>query len=157
MALRNDSPLSCWDTRGEIYTKRSGAERHVNLHQMKMIIIKSIAPKGAYCRSMALKLMLRAALRYFSDSERSELDRCDIPRDIDSLQVHHVSRLRRKHLRSSESPRHNNSSIFFVIILVTSCRSSLTLPRLDPAPVARVSWYSLAVLDMKVSVRDPVN
>ena len=29
---------------------------------------------------MAWKLMLRAALRYFSDSERSELDKCDIPR-----------------------------------------------------------------------------
>lgn len=25
--------------------------------------------------------MLRAALRYFSDSERSELDKCDIPGD----------------------------------------------------------------------------
>jgi len=63
-----------------------------------------------------------------------------------------MSGTRRKNLLSSESPRHNNSSIFFVIILVTSCRSSLSLSRLDPAVAARVSWYSLAVLDMNVSV-----
>ena len=55
------------------------------------------------------------------------------------------------HALSSESPRHSNSSIFFVMILVTSCRSSLSLSRLEPALAARVSWYSLAVLDMKVS------
>jgi hypothetical protein len=60
--------------------KEIGAECHVNLHHRRMIIIKSMAPKGAYCRIMALKLMLRAALRYFSDSERSEVDKCDIPR-----------------------------------------------------------------------------
>ena len=46
-----------------------------------MIRMKSIAPKGAYWRSIALKLMFRAALRYFSDSERNELDKCDIPVD----------------------------------------------------------------------------
>jgi hypothetical protein len=40
-----------------------------------------MAPNGAYCRNIALKLMLRAALRYFSDSVRSELDKCDIPKD----------------------------------------------------------------------------
>ncbi|SRR6266403_306022 len=62
------------------YVQRDQAECHVNLHQSRTIIIKSIAPKGAYCRIMALKLMLRAALRYFSDSERSEFDKCDIPR-----------------------------------------------------------------------------
>jgi hypothetical protein len=60
--------------------KEIGAECHVNLHHSRMIIMRSIAPKGAYCRIMALKLMLRAALRYFSDSERSEVDKCDIPR-----------------------------------------------------------------------------
>jgi hypothetical protein len=78
IALRNDSPL-CAGIHvgtGKIYT----AECHVNLHHSRMIIIKSRAPKGAYCRIIALKLMFRAALRYFSDSERSELDRCDIPR-----------------------------------------------------------------------------
>ena len=48
---------------------------------MRMIRIIRIAPNGAYCRSMALKLMLRAALRYFSDSDRREVDKCDIPGD----------------------------------------------------------------------------
>jgi hypothetical protein len=134
--------------------KENGAEGHVNLHHSRMIIIKSIAPKGAYCRIIALKLMFRAALRYFSDSERSEVDKCDIPRkSIVASCLETTS----EHLRSSESPRHNNSSIFFVIILVTSCRSSLSLSRPDPALAARVSWYSLAVLDMNVSVRVSVN
>jgi hypothetical protein len=64
-----------------IYKVAVQAKCHVNLHQMRMIIIKIIAPKGAYCRSIALKLMFRAALRYFSDSERNELDKCDIPVD----------------------------------------------------------------------------
>jgi len=80
IALENDSPLCSRNTRGEICTKRSERKCHVNLHHSRMIIIKSIAPKGAYCRIMALKLMLRAALRYFSDTERSEVDKCDIPR-----------------------------------------------------------------------------
>ena len=138
--------------------KKIGAECHVNLHHRRMIIIKSIAPKGAYCRIMALKLILRAALRYFSDSERSELDKCDIPRKKSKFNATaSCPETTPEHLRSSESPRHSNSSIFFVIILVTSCRSSLSLSRLDPAFAARVSWYSLAVLDMNVSVRVPVN
>jgi hypothetical protein len=64
---------------GNMY-KEIKAECHVNLHHRRMIIMNSIAPKGAYCRIMALQLMLRAALRYFSDSERSEVDKCDIPR-----------------------------------------------------------------------------
>ena len=38
-----------------------------------------MAPMGAYCRIIAWMLIFRAALRYFSDSERSEVDRCDIP------------------------------------------------------------------------------
>ena len=81
IALENDSPALLQEyTWGNMY-KEIGAECHVNLHHRRMIIIKSIAaPKGAYCRIMALKLILRAALRYFSDSERSEVDRCDIPR-----------------------------------------------------------------------------
>jgi hypothetical protein len=55
--------------------------------------------------------------------------------------------------RSSESPRHKSSSIFFVIILVTSCRSSFNLSRPEPlaAVAVRVSRYSRAVFDMKVS------
>ena len=38
-----------------------------------------MAATGAYCRIIAWKLMLRAALRYFSDSDRSDVDKCDIP------------------------------------------------------------------------------
>ena len=34
---------------------------------------------GAYCRIIACMLIFRAALRYFSDSDRSDVDRCDIP------------------------------------------------------------------------------
>lgn len=34
---------------------------------------------GAYFLIMACRLMLRAALRYLADSERSEVDRCDMP------------------------------------------------------------------------------
>lgn len=43
--------------------------------------------------------------------------------------------------------------MFFVIILVTSCSSLLSLSKLDPrdALAARVSRYNRAVLDMKVS------
>jgi hypothetical protein len=82
MILRSDAG----DTRGgDIYKEITERDCHVNLHQMRMIIMKSIAPKGAYCRSMALKLMFRAALRYFSDSERRELDKCDIPRKASSV------------------------------------------------------------------------
>lgn len=54
-------------------------------------------------------------------------------------------------LRSSESPLHNNSSMFLVMILVTSCSSSFNLSRLDPPATLRVSWYSLAVFDINVS------
>ena len=43
------------------------------------MIIKTMAPTGAYCRSIAWKLTFRAALRYFSDSERRDDDRWDIP------------------------------------------------------------------------------
>ena len=64
-----------------IQREADGAKCHVNLHQMRMIIIKIIAPNGAYWRSIALKLIFRAALRYFSDSERNELDKWDIPVD----------------------------------------------------------------------------
>ena len=63
-----------------IHVEKYVQRDHVNLHHRRMIIIKSIAPKGAYCRIMALKLMLRAALRYLSDSKRREVDKCDIPR-----------------------------------------------------------------------------
>lgn len=35
-------------------------------------------PIGAYCRIMASQLIFRAALRYLSDSERSDVERWDI-------------------------------------------------------------------------------
>ena len=55
--------------------------------------------------------------------------------------------------RSSESPLHSSSSIFLVIILVTSCRSSFSLSKLEDAAFAvRVSRYSRAVFDINVSV-----
>jgi hypothetical protein len=38
-----------------------------------------MAATGAYFRIIAWILTLRAALRYFSDSDRSDVDRCDIP------------------------------------------------------------------------------
>lgn len=53
-----------------------------NRHQMKMMSSRAIAPIGAYWRIMALRLMFRAAFRYFSDSERSEVERCDIPEGL---------------------------------------------------------------------------
>lgn len=42
-------------------------------------MMKTIAASGAYCRIMAWTLIFRAALRYFSDSERSDVDKWDIP------------------------------------------------------------------------------
>ena len=44
-----------------------------------MNMMNTTAATGAYCRIIAWKLMLRAALRYFSDSDRSDVDKCDIP------------------------------------------------------------------------------
>ena len=41
--------------------------------------MNTIAATGAYCRIIAWTLILRAALRYFSDSDRSDVDKCDIP------------------------------------------------------------------------------
>ena len=59
----------------------------------------------------------------------------------------------RKCVLSRESPLQSNSSMFFVIILVTSCRSSLSLSRFEVAAFAVLeSRYSLAVFDIKVSI-----
>lgn len=52
---------------------------HQNLQYMKIIRISATAPSGAYWRNMACKLIFLAAFRYFSDSERKDVDRCDIP------------------------------------------------------------------------------
>ncbi len=43
------------------------------------MIMKTMAASGAYCRIIAETLIFRAALRYFSDSERRDVDRWDIP------------------------------------------------------------------------------
>jgi|SRR5712671_8239193 len=80
--------LAMGDTCKNIY--KVGAECHVNLHQMRMITTKSMAANGAYCRKRAWKLMLRAAFRYLSDSVRSELDKCDIPRNERFGYLHNV-------------------------------------------------------------------
>lgn len=125
---------------------------HENLHHSRMIRMKMTAPIGAYWRSIAWMLMFRAALRYFSDSDRREDERCDIPEEWNALQ-HIVNSDSIEHVLSSESPLHSNSSMFLVIMRVTSCRSSLSLSRFElPAAFAvRVSWYSRVVLPMKVS------
>jgi len=58
---------------------------------------------------------------------------------------------------SRESPLHSSSSIFLVMILVTSCRSSFSLSRPDDAALAvRVSRYSLAVFDINVSEKHDI-
>src|SRR6267154_446783 len=69
-----------------------------------------------------------------------------------------VSKIKREsrgsqHSLSNESPLHKSSSIFLVMFRVTSCNSLLNMSKFDdPAgSAARVSWYSRAVFDMKVS------
>lgn len=53
---------------------------HENLHQSNIIRMKATAPSGAYWRIIALMLIFLAAFLYFSDSDRRDVDRCDIPR-----------------------------------------------------------------------------
>jgi hypothetical protein len=66
-----------------IYNQRpiAAQARHSyeNLHHRRMIRMNAIAATGAYCRIIASTLIFRAALRYFSDSDRSEVDKWDIP------------------------------------------------------------------------------
>ena len=50
-----------------------------NLQNMMMSRMNTIAATGAYFRSIACTLMFRAALRYFSDSDRRDVDKWDIP------------------------------------------------------------------------------
>lgn len=124
-----------------VYTSTNVHSTYENLHHSKIMRMKATAPSGAYCRNMAWKLMLRAALRYFSDSERKEVDKWDMPEVQESSGKPEASKLR-VHARSSESPLHNNSSMFFVMILVTSCNSSfsLSMPDAFAALAVRVSW-----------------
>lgn len=78
-----------------IYTSRS-IPTYENLHHSRMMTMKTIAAMGAYWRIIACMLMFRAALRYFSDSERNEVDRCDIPvkitAEVDDYRMHRRNR-----------------------------------------------------------------
>jgi hypothetical protein len=47
---------------------------HENLHQRTIMMSSPMAPKGAYCRSIAFILICRAAFLYFSESALSEVD-----------------------------------------------------------------------------------
>lgn len=53
--------------------------RYENFHQSNTIRMKPTAPSGAYWRIIALMLIFLAAFRYFSDSDRRDVERCDIP------------------------------------------------------------------------------
>jgi len=106
-------------------------------------------------------LTFLAALRYLSDSERSDVERCDISeREKGVRMTKPLTQGRQaKALLSSESPRQRSSSIFFVIIRVTSCSSSFSLSKFElPAALAAlVSRYNRAVFDMNVSLVELVN
>lgn len=83
---------------------------------------------GAYLRIIASTLILRAARRYLSDSSR-RLE------DIDDMSGRGQCSA---YVRSKLSPRHSKSSIFFVMIFWTSCKSSLSRSKCDPAAVSAV-------------------
>lgn len=104
-------------------------------------------------------LTFLAALRYRSDSERSDVERCDISEMGARVSKSLTQGRQAKALLSSESPRQRSSSIFFVIIRVTSCSSSLSLSKFElPAALAAlVSLYNRAVFDMNVSLAELVN
>lgn len=86
-----------------------------NRHHMKMMKTIPIPPTGTHFRNSISRLMFLAAFLYFADSDRNEVDRCDIPA---------VSSFEPLHSRSKLSPRQSRSSMFFVMILVTSFRFS---------------------------------
>jgi hypothetical protein len=50
-----------------------------NLQYRNKVMNNPMPTSGAYFRMRAWRLMFLAALRYFADSERSEVDRWDIP------------------------------------------------------------------------------
>ena len=83
---------------------------------------------------MASQLIFRAARRYFSDSERSDVERWDISAgDQINKDEPNIIKIKSENSLSKLSPLHKSSSIFFVIILVTSCKSSFNRSKLDPA------------------------
>ena len=49
----------------------------------------AIPPTGAHLRSMACKLILRAALRYLADSDLSDVDSVDMPEKGRQRRTHH--------------------------------------------------------------------
>ena len=51
----------------------------LGIRRMKMMRMRATAPMGAYCRIIALMLIFLAARRHFSDSDRSEVDKWDMP------------------------------------------------------------------------------
>jgi hypothetical protein len=139
--------LLCLSERCPTLRRRTG---HENRHHNMMIRISATAPNGAYCRMSAWMFIFLAALRYLSDSERKEVDKCDIPVKCQGMKEEPIES---PHLLSNESPLHKSSSMFLVMIRVTSCNSLFNLSKFDDPAVsaARVSWYSRAVFDIKVS------
>ena len=79
--------------------------------------------------------MFLAARLYLADSVFSEDDSWPIPADADDVAYLTGSLVmytgERRNLRSRLSPRQSKSSMFLVMILVTSCRSVLSLSMLD--------------------------
>lgn len=136
--LAKGNRLLCLGERCPTLRRRSPNAVHENRHHSMMIRISATAPNGAYCRMSAWMFMFLAALRYFSDSERREVDRCDIPVRCRSMKEEHIES---PHSLSNESPLHKSSSMFLVIIRVTSCNSLFKLSKFDDPAVsaARVS------------------
>lgn len=115
---------------------------------MKTIMKKAIPPTGAHFRNIAWRLILRAALRYFADSDRSEVDKVDMP----GRRVSILARSTECDSRSKLSPRHNRSSMFLVMIRVTSCSSAFILSRLlEPPGVSPAPCANAAVCAVRVS------
>jgi len=95
---------------------------------MKRNTMNPTAPMGPYCFNISSQLILTAACLYFL---------------LSSFNLELISPI-----LSRESPLYSKSSIFFVMTLVTSFRSSFSLSRFA---VALVSWYVRFVRCMKVS------
>ena len=83
---------------------------------------------GAHFRISAWRLMFLAAFRYFTDSARKEVERCDMPRVVSWVLMNEAEKAASsdQNSRSRLSPRHSRSSIFFVMILVTSFKLSFS-------------------------------
>ena len=96
---------------------------------------------GAYCRIIACMSIFRATLPYFSESDRNDADRCDVPGVYMSAGPR--KRVRKgvrtvKRVSSLQKLRH---------FRVTSCSSSLSLS--NELLVVHVCWHSRVVFDTK--------